>query len=226
MTLLFDLDGTLTDSCVGIGRCINHALVALGRPAAPEPRLRSMVGAPLSRIFTTLLASADATLIDRAIAAYRERFDTVGIFENQVYPGVAEALREFQGDGHSLHVVTTKPTLAAGRVLEHFGLAAYFLSVHGTALTDRGCDKAALVREALDAAPDGAAAVMVGDRAEDIRAAHAHGARAIAALWGYGTRAELEAAMPDRLAENLGDLMAWVRASHLPAARRTADGPR
>ena len=226
MTLLFDLDGTLTDSCVGIGRCINHALVSLGRPAAPEPRLRRMIGAPLSDIFTTLLESADVTLVDRAIAAYRERFDIAGIFENQVYPGVAEALREFHEAGHSLHLVTAKPTQAAGRVLEHFALAPYFVSVHGTAPTDRGCDKAVLVRAALAVAREGMPAVMVGDRAEDIRAARAHGAHAIAALWGYGTRAELEAAMPDWLAENVGDLAAWVRVSHRSAGPTTAAGHR
>ena len=214
MTLLFDLDGTLTDSCVGICRCINHALATLGREPVPDSRLTGMVGAPLSRIFASLLESDDAALLDRAIAAYRSRFDPIGIFENRLYDGVPEALRELRTEGHSLHVVTAKPTVAAIRVLEHFGLAEYFASVHGTHLGDRGCDKAVLVRAALDVAGGPpAAAVMVGDRADDIRAARAHGARAVAALWGYGSRSELEAAGPDLLAARMADLAMWVRRS-------------
>jgi phosphoglycolate phosphatase len=221
MTLLFDLDGTLTDSCTGICRCISHALATIGRAPVPEPRLRGMVGAPLSRIFGSVLDSHETSLLDQAIAAYRSRFEPIGMFENAVYEGVPEALQEFQAAGHSLHVVTAKPTVAAARVLEHFGLAGYFVSVHGPELTDRECDKAALVRAALEVtgeAPD--AAAMVGDRADDVRAARAHGACAIAALWGYGSRTELEAARPDLLAENVAELTAWVRrAGRIDSAR-------
>lgn len=214
MTLLFDLDGTLTDSGVGICRCVNHALATLGRTPAPDSRLTGMVGAPLSRIFESLLDSNEPALLDRAIAAYRSRFDPIGMFENEVYEGVPEALGEFRAAGHSLHVVTAKPAVAAIRVLEHFGLAGYFVSVHGPQLGDRDCDKAVLVRAALDVAGGpAAAAVMVGDRADDIRAARAHGARAVAALWGYGSRAELETAGPDLLAARMADLAMWVRRS-------------
>lgn len=212
MTLLFDLDGTLTDSCTGICRCINHALVTLGRSPLPEPRLRGLVGIPLSRIFASLLDSREPELLDRAIEVYRSRFDPIGIYENDVYEGVPEALGELRAAGHSLHVVTAKPAVAAARVLEHFGLAGCFASVHGPGLADRECDKAALVRAALDVtggAPE--AAVMIGDRADDIRAARAHGAAAIGVLWGYGSRPELEAAGPDLLAERVGDVTDWVR---------------
>src|SRR5262245_28718633 len=122
MHLLFDLDGTLTDSFPGISRSINHALVFLGCDPVSDARCRSLVGLPLGVIFETLCGSADAALLDRAVTAYRERFTVTGIFENTVYPGIREALGEFRSAGHRLQVVTAKPAVSARRVLEHFAL--------------------------------------------------------------------------------------------------------
>jgi len=221
MHLLFDLDGTLTDSFPGISRCINHALGELGRDAVPETDLRGFVGAPLTEIFGVLLASGDDALLDRAVTAYRSRFSAVGIFENQVFPGIPEALRTFRESGHSLQVVTAKPTVSARRVVRHFALDGYFEAIHGPALTDRTCSKADLVGAALKVAGTHAArAVMVGDRAEDISAARAHGVRGVAAGWGYGSRAELAAAGPDYLAETVADLVSWVQSAGYPEPGR------
>lgn len=212
MHLLFDLDGTLTDSFLGISRCINHALTELGRNSVPEPQLRGFVGAPLAAIFGQLLASDDGALLDRAVAAYRIRFNSIGIFENRVFPGVSEALHGFQRACHSLQVVTAKPAVSAKRVVQHFALDRYFDAIHGPALTDRSCNKADLVVAALRrAGANPAHAVMVGDRADDINAARAHGVRAVGAGWGYGSRAELMAAGPDYVANTVADLVAWVR---------------
>ena len=212
MHLFLDLDGTLTDSFVGIGRCINHALAELGREAVPEPRLRGMVGAPLTTIFGVLLASNEAPLLDRAVAAYRSRFNAIGILENDVFPGIPEALHTFRESGHSLQVVTAKPTVSARRVVKHFALDGYFEAIHGPELADLSCNKADLVMAALKKAGGHAAhAVMIGDRAEDIGAARAHGVRAVGAGWGYGSRAELAAAEPDYVAETVSDLVAWVQ---------------
>jgi phosphoglycolate phosphatase len=211
MHLLFDLDGTLTDSSPGIIRCINHALGVLGHGPVPEARLLEMIGAPLTSIFAALVPSCNRAVVDRAIGAYRERFDEVGIFENAVYPDVADTLSALRRDGHTMQVVTLKPAVAATRVVEHFGLAPLFAGVHGPALTDRAFDKSALVGTALAAAGvQGSTAVMVGDRAEDVRAARAHGAGAIAAAWGYGPREELIAARPDLVAEHVDDVRRWV----------------
>jgi len=211
MHLLFDLDGTLTDSFVGIGRCINHALVELGRDPVPEAALRGLVGAPLTAIFGGLMDSNDEALLDRAVAAYRSRFHAVGIFENQLYPGIHDALGVFRAAGHHLRVVTAKPAVSARRVVRHFAIEGLFDGIHGPALGDRTCDKADLVRDALRTASAGADdALMVGDRAEDIAAARAHGVRAVGAGWGYGARTELLAAAPDYLAETVADLVSWV----------------
>jgi phosphoglycolate phosphatase len=214
MHLFLDLDGTLTDSFIGIRRCVNHALAELGRDSVPDLRLRSMVGAPLTTIFRVLLDSDEAALLDRAVAAYRARFNAIGMFENQVFPGIPEALHTFRQFGHSLQVVTAKPAVSARRVVEHFALDGYFEAIHGPELTDRSCNKADLVKAALKVAGVHAAqAVMVGDRAEDVGAARAHGVRAVGAGWGYGSRAELTAAEPDYVAETVSDLVGWVQSA-------------
>ncbi|MDQ3070809.1 MAG: HAD hydrolase-like protein, partial [Acidobacteriota bacterium] len=175
MHLFFDLDGTLTDSCEGITRCINHALLAAGRPEEPDDRLRGMIGQSLTRIFGALMDRPDDAAVDRAIAAYRVRFDEIGIFENRVYPGIVDALASLQSAGHRMRVVTAKPAPAATRVIAHFDLARLFDGIHGPALTDRGCDKADLLGAALEAAgAQPARALMIGDRVDDMLAARAH----------------------------------------------------
>jgi len=212
MHLLFDLDGTLTDSFPGIRGSINHALVELGRNPVPDQRLRGFVGAPLATIFAALLDSEDPVLVDRAMAVYRAQFDEVGIFENEVFAGIPEALTAFGAAGHTLQVVTARSILSARLVVRHFALERHFVAIHGPEPTERACDKADLVLAALQttgALPTDA--VMVGDRAEDIRAAKAHGVRAVAAGWGYGSRAEILAAQPDYVAATVTDLVSWVQ---------------
>ena len=211
MHLFFDLDGTLTDSSPGIIRCINHALGAMAVPTVPEAHLRPMIGTPLFTIFETLLDTADQAVVDDAVAHFRERFNTTGIFENAVYPGVVEALASLCAAGHHLQLVTAKPAVSARRVLDHFALAPYFAAVHGPALSDRGRDKADFVAAALDTvewAPG--QVVMIGDRVDDVRAARRHQVRAVAAGWGYGTAEELHAAEPEYVAGTMADVVAWV----------------
>lgn len=214
MQLLFDLDGTITDSCTGILRCINHALRGLGHPPAPEDRLVGTIGAPLTATFRGLLGTDDPGVLDRAVEAYRQRYDVVGIFENRLFPGIAEALHELRLAGHAMRVVTVKPAVAARRVLAHFGLTVFFDDVHGPSLADRTCEKADLIGAALEAAgaPAGRA-VMIGDRVEDVLAARRHHVRAVAAAWGYGRRADLVAAEPAFVAEDVEDLLRWLRTS-------------
>jgi phosphoglycolate phosphatase len=212
MHLLFDLDGTLADSFPGISRSINQTLTTLGREAVPEERLRQFVGLRLSAIFSTLLRSEDEDLIDRAVEIYRPLFDEAGIFAGRVFPGVPEALTTFHRAGHSLQVVTVRSIESARLVVRHFGLEHHFDAVHGPDRTQRNCDKADLVRAALDVVgSDPRDAVMIGDRADDIRAARAHGVLAVAAGWGYGAHEELRTAQPDYFASTIGDFVAWVQ---------------
>jgi phosphoglycolate phosphatase len=211
MHLLFDLDGTLADSFPGISRAINQTLTTLGHEAVPEEQLRRFVGARLTTIFGTLLQSEDEALVDRAVDTYRPLFDEAGIFESRVFPGIPEALATFRHAGHSLQVVTVRSIDSARLVVRHFGLDHYFDTVHAPARSERTGDKAALVRAALDLAGAGpGGAIMIGDRAEDIRAARAHGIGAVAVGWGYGAPEELHAARPDYFAPTVADLVAYA----------------
>jgi phosphoglycolate phosphatase len=211
MHVFFDLDGTLTDSSLGIVRCINHALAAVGREPVPGNDLRPMIGAPLMTVFRSLLDSDDVHILDRAVESYRHRFSTTGIYENNLFPGVLDALGELDRAGHRLRIVTAKPGVLAERVLEHFQIASHFAAVHGPALADRTCDKAELVAAALRAVNgQRAAVVVVGDRADDIHAGRRHGVRTIATRWGYGTRDELLAAGPDYFAPTVAQMATWV----------------
>ena len=138
-------------------------------------------------------------------------FDEIGILESRVFPGVPEALSVFRAAGHSLQVVTVRSIESAKLVVRHLGIDRYFDAVHGPDRMQRACDKADLVRAALDLAEaDARDALMIGDRADDIRAARAHGVPAVAAGWGYGEDAELRAAQPDHFAAALTDLAGLI----------------
>ncbi len=131
-TLFFDLDGTLTDSKPGITRCIAHAMAALGQAPPPAGELGWCVGPPLKASFARLLGSTDQALLDRALALYRERFASVGLFENSLYPRVPETLALLAGAGYRQCVVTAKPQVYARRIADHFGLVGPIDTVYGS----------------------------------------------------------------------------------------------
>lgn len=198
---------------VGISRSLQHALVRLGREPPEAAELRRFVGPPLHAIFAELLATADAALIASAIAHYRERFATVGLYENVVHAGIAPLLDELAGGGHRLFVVTTKPHVYARRILAHFGLDGWFGAVYGSELDGRHSDKTELVALALERERLTAAATwMIGDRAFDVDGGRANGTRTAGVLWGCGTEDELRASAPDLLARTVGELRDGLRA--------------
>ena len=145
MHLLFDLDGTLTDPFPGITKCIQHALTSLGQPLPSAESLRWCIGPPLKSSLITLLGPLHAHLADEALARYRERFSSVGLFENNVYDDIVRTLDELQKCGHSLSVATSKPTVFAERIIQHFGLTRYFRAVDGSELDGTRSDKALLI---------------------------------------------------------------------------------
>jgi phosphoglycolate phosphatase len=208
--VLFDLDGTLTDPRASIVRSLRHALEQLARPCPPDAALTACIGPPLRSTFATLLATSDRLLIERAMELYRERFATVGLYENEVYEGVP-AMLEVTASGGPLFVATSKPAIFAERILRHFALDRYFQGVYGPELDGRLDDKTELLAHLLAtervAGPN---AIMVGDRHADVAAARANGARAIGALWGYGSRDELLGAGADALCAAPGELAACL----------------
>ncbi len=206
LPVLLDLDGTISDNYTGIARSIGYALESLGAPAADAATLRSCVGPPLRDSFRRLLATNDAALIEQAIALYRERYADVGWQENVVYPGIAQALPALSR-ARPLFLCTAKPTVYARRIIERFGFTGHFVALYGTDLAGTLDDKAVLLAQlAAEQGFPPATAVMIGDRANDIRAAHRNGARAIGVLWGYGSRDELGQA--DTLVTHPDDLAA------------------
>jgi phosphoglycolate phosphatase len=205
--VLFDLDGTLTDSAAGIQRSTREALRRLNaedggsRPIPAESELGWIVGPPLRESFATLAGEDNA---DRMLELYRERYDTIGIFENKVYDGVAAALEQLRARGDRLFVATSKRQVDAQRVIEHFGLAPYFDGVYGAHADGRGAEKSAVLAAAiagarLEAAPR---IVMIGDRRYDALGARAVGIPVIGALWGYGDRTELTEAGADPIIDS------------------------
>ena len=194
MNVLFDLDGTLTDSYEGITRSICHALETLGTTPPPRESLTWCIGPPLRKSFSLLLDTADEGAVAEALAVYRQRFKTVGMYENEVYAGVQPMLEALQQKGHTLYVATSKPAVFARRIVDHFGLGRFFNGVYGSRLDGELGDKKSLIAHILTREGiEPARAAMVGDREHDMIGAGENGVRGFGALWGYGTREELVA---------------------------------
>jgi phosphoglycolate phosphatase len=192
-TLVFDLDGTLTDPYVGITRSFQYAREQLGLTVLLESDLRGLIGPPMQEVFS-FLSDGDAALVAAAVAAYRERYSRIGLFENVVYPDIPDALSAL-AQSHRLFVCTSKPATFAVRILEHFGLAKYFAGIYGCELDGTRADKRELLRWLLDREQfDGRDAAMIGDRKFDVAAALANGVTPVGVLWGHGTEAELREA--------------------------------
>jgi phosphoglycolate phosphatase len=209
MNLLFDLDGTLTDSRRGILACLRHALAALDHPCPADHELDRCLGPPLSESFGWLLATADEARIEIAIAKYRERYAAVGMFENEVYPGVRGMLAACRSAGARLFVATSKPVFYATQIVEHFGLAQHFEAIYGAEMSGERGDKTALIAHILERERlASSTTIMVGDRMHDMVGARANGVPPIGALWGYGSEAELELHGAAAVCERPGDVAA------------------
>jgi len=199
-SLFFDLDGTLTDPRDGILRCLQYALAGIQVPVPTEADLTRLIGPPLQESFRYVLGPSKAHLVPDAIALYRERFGTIGMFENAVYPGIPEGLAALARAGWRLFVVTSKPTAFARPILQHFDLVHHFSGIYGSELSGERSDKGNLISYVLEAEHIPAEqAAMIGDRSHDVIGARANKVRAIGALWGYGTHEELAEAQADRI---------------------------
>ena len=200
-TVLFDLDGTVTDSQEGIVNSVSYALKRLGREVPSPDMLTTFVGPPLHESFPALCRMNEEET-ERAIREFRIYFERYGWAENAPYAGMAELLASLCAAGLRLVIATSKPEEFARRVLRHFELAQYFDDICGSRLEDKSsADKASVVRTALMRADVTGHAVMVGDREHDVIGAHLAGLDVIGVLYGYGSREELTAAGADQIAE-------------------------
>ncbi len=198
--VIFDLDGTLTESEPGITKSVQYALEKMNRPALDGAALRRFIGPPLMESFMEIAGMPEADA-ERAVSVYRERFSTVGWRENSVYRGIAPLLRSLKANGAYVAVATGKPEDFSRRIIDYFGLSPFIDNLAAISLTDHHADKPALVRRALPERFE--KACMVGDRAGDMEGARANGIDGIGALYGYGSREELEEAGAAFVAEDV-----------------------
>ena len=210
--VFFDLDGTLTNPQLGISACIAHALREMGLEIPTQDLLNEWIGPPLFDSFAEHLGSM--SLARDAVALYRERFASVGLFENEVYPGILEMLQAAESVSSAMFVVTSKPRTFAERIIQHFGMAPFFRFVYGSELDGSLANKGELLahvlrRESIDAS----SAVMIGDRRHDIAGARSNAIRSVGVLWGFGSRTELETAGADVVCDAIEDLPRHIRGS-------------
>ena len=206
--ILFDLDGTLTDSGEGIINCAILALNHFGLPVPDRETLRVFVGPPLDETFMKFGVPADKT--DEAIRVYRSRYTTIGKFENVPYSGIEELLQKLTENGHKLYVATSKPEAMSIEILEKFGLAKYFTLICGATLDGSRSKKADIISYLLEKAGGAENAIMVGDTAYDVIGAKAHGMPAIGVSWGYGEVADMEEAGAAAIAHTMDELFSLL----------------
>lgn len=206
--ILWDLDGTLTESAPGIVNSVLHALNKMGIYEDDRRKLEAFVGPPLLESFQKFYGMTPEEA-RQGMAYYREYFAEKGLFENQVYPGIPQALQKLRSHGYHLAVATSKPEVFARRILEHFELADCFELIGGSTLDEKRCEKADVityVMETLGLDPTKNSVLMVGDRLHDVQGAAANGIPCLGVLYGYGSREELEHAGAAGICEKVEDL--------------------
>lgn len=209
--ILFDLDGTLTDSGPGITNSVAYALKKLGIEVPDRAELYKFIGPPLYvsfRDFYGLEGEENAN----AVSLYREYYEKTGIFENSVYDGIPEVLETLKAKGKRLILSTSKPEPMAHRILEHFDLMKYFDVVVGATLDSTRAKKVDVIRYTLlnSGIKNIDEAVMIGDRDLDIKGAKENGIDSIGVLYGFGSREELETAGALRLAETPEEILNFL----------------
>lgn len=211
--LLFDLDGTLTDSAEGIIKCVQYAAEKMGAELKKAEELRVFVGPPLSESFQNVYGFSEADT-QQAIAYYRERFKPIGMFENAVYPGIPEMLKAMKENGKINLIASSKPQEFVETILEHFDIAKYFDIIVGASMDESCNTKEAVIEEALfqlkstdrygQYSDD--KCVMIGDRKYDIHGARYFGLRNIGVSYGFAPVGELEEAGADVIVDTVEEL--------------------
>jgi phosphoglycolate phosphatase len=207
-TLIFDLDGTISDPFVGISRSINFALESLDyKPVDPET-IRPMIGPPLSEIFTHFLGDLREREMHGLIDKYRERYASVGYRENTLYDDMPEIISELDSRGYSLGVCTAKRADYAVKILQHFSLDTHIDFVDGGGID---VHKKTQIARIISSGIDHATAIMIGDRAGDINAAKNNAVHSVGVLWGFGVGDEIVLAAPDFIASTPSELQTIFR---------------
>lgn len=206
-TVLFDLDGTLSDSAPGILASLRASFAEAGLDWVDPDTARSLLGPPFWHSLPPLVGQGR---VEQVVTAYRRHYVEDGaMFDTSCYDGVAETLAALSRQGYRMAVATSKPEPHASRIVAHLGLDRYFTTVCGDTLDGGRDSKALVVGEALRrlGSPDPDTVLMVGDRSHDVLGAAAHGVDCAGALWGYGSAAELTAAGALRLCASPAEVL-------------------
>jgi len=193
---IFDLDGTLSDPLLGIGRSIDYALDHFGHKRREFADYAQFIGPPINQTFEFLTGTNEPDVIANLVAKFRERYSDIGYSENTIYPGITEALGNLHRAGVPMGVCTSKRVDFAVRIVGLFGLSEFFRFVDGG---DVGIDKWQQLEGLRTQGIATSNSIMIGDRAVDLIAARRNGMHSAGVLWGYGAKAELENEMPCHL---------------------------
>jgi len=207
-TLIFDLDGTISDPFEGISKSVNYALESLSFDAVDPERIRPMIGPPLTDIFESFLGEAGREHMTLLVNKYRERYASIGYTENVIYEEIPEVISSLSEAGYLLGVCTSKRADYASRIVDMFGLSSYIRFVDGG---DVGVHKGEQLQRLVANGVDAAAAVMIGDRHVDIEAAKKNGMRSVGVCWGFGSDDELRSAGPDHLIRSPREMLELFR---------------
>ena len=216
-TILFDLDGTLSDSARGILAALRHSFALNGLPPMDARAEREVLGPPFYESLPPLIGDVP---LDSVIAAYREYYGRSGMFDTAVFPGVADLVESLRADGCRLAVATSKPERYAAPIVEHLGLADHFDVIGGDALDGSRGTKALVIADVLRRLGDPAPSEvwMIGDRRHDVEGARAHGIETVGVRWGYALPGELEAAAPWAICADAGEVAEVIEAGRDAAA--------
>lgn len=206
--ILFDLDGTLTDSGEGIINCAEAALGHFGLPIPPREQMRVFVGPPLHETFQKFGVAPEQT--EEAIRVYRERYIPIGKYENTPYPGIRELLENLKAAGHRLYVATSKPETTSIEILEHFDLAKYFDRICGASMDLSRNSKEDVIAYLLEQNGRADNMIMVGDTKFDVLGAKAHGIPTVGVAWGYGEAADMLEAGAVKIAYTMEELESYL----------------
>ncbi|WP_206911761.1 HAD family hydrolase [Enterococcus sp. DIV0849a] len=206
-TILFDLDGTITDSGEGIINSVIYALKKMNLNVPNQNDLFSFIGPPLSDSFKNLY-HLDDQFTEQAVGYYREYYQAKGMYENHLYEGILEVLTDLQQAGCTLYIATSKPEIYAKQILAHFKLDRYFVGIYGASLNGERSKKGDVIRYALNSAgiTDLNKTLMIGDRSHDMIGAKENRLACIGVLYGFGDQVELETAGADYIAETPEDI--------------------
>jgi len=193
--ILFDLDGTLTDSSEGIIKCVLYTYEKMGLTPPADELLPTFIGPPLADSF--IRCGVKEENARDAVDIYRERYNTIGKFENNPYPGIIELLQKLNDEGFNLYVATSKPEKTSLEVLDHFDMTKYFKEVAGATFDAKREKKEDVIRYllnqiSLEDKDELSDTVMIGDTTYDVTGAAEFNIPCIAVTWGFGDLEEMK----------------------------------